>query len=142
MIGSGTTIVHASCVSIGGRAVLIMGPSGAGKSALALQLMALGAGLVADDRCALSRRGAGLIARAAPNLAGLIEARGVGILHAPAVAEAVVHLVVDLSQPEPDRLPPRRSVTLLDATCDLVFGSQAAHFPAAILCYLKYGRFA
>ena len=33
-----------------GRGLLILGPSGAGKSALALQLIALGARLVADDR--------------------------------------------------------------------------------------------
>ena len=122
--------------------MLIMGPSGAGKSGLALQLMVLGAALVADDRCLLVRRGNDLIASAGPNLSGLIEARGLGILQAPALPEAAVHLVVDLSQPEPERLPPRRSVTILEATRDLVFGSQAAHFPAGLLCYLKHGRFA
>ena len=41
--------LHASCIAVHGRGVLILGPSGAGKSSLALQLMALGADLVADD---------------------------------------------------------------------------------------------
>ena len=53
----GETIVHASCVARDGRAVLIRGASGSGKSGLALQLMALGAGLVADDRTRLWREG-------------------------------------------------------------------------------------
>ena len=48
------TIVHASCVTVQGRGVLITGASGSGKSALALSLMALGADLVADDRVILS----------------------------------------------------------------------------------------
>lgn len=104
--------------------------------------MAFGAVLVSDDRCFLTRRGAGLIASAPPNLSGLVEARGLGVLHAPALGEAAVHLVVDLAQSQDERLPPRRSVTILDATCDLVFGSQAAHFPAALMCYLRHGRFA
>jgi len=43
-------VLHASCVCLEGRAVLIRGASGSGKSGLALQLIALGAALVADDR--------------------------------------------------------------------------------------------
>ncbi|MFN3389305.1 MAG: HPr kinase/phosphorylase, partial [Allosphingosinicella sp.] len=41
--------VHASCVAIGGRAVLIAGRSGSGKSDLALRLIDRGARLVSDD---------------------------------------------------------------------------------------------
>jgi HPr kinase/phosphorylase len=41
--GLDDTILHASCVALNGRAVLITGKSGSGKSALALQLMAYGA---------------------------------------------------------------------------------------------------
>ena len=46
-------ILNASCVAWQGRGALILGRSGAGKSALALQLMALGADLVSDDRTEL-----------------------------------------------------------------------------------------
>lgn len=135
-----TTNLHASCVAVGGRGLLILGPSGSGKSALALQLIALGASLVADDRCLLWRDGAVLRARAPDTLAGLIEARGLGILRADHLADVAVQLVVDLAETETQRLPPQRQITLLDVTCDLVLGSQAAHFPAAVMCYLKAGR--
>jgi len=45
-----TTTIHASCVAVDGKGLLITGASGSGKSALALQLMAFGAHLIADDR--------------------------------------------------------------------------------------------
>jgi HPr kinase/phosphorylase len=132
--------VHASCVAVAGRGVLILGPSGAGKSALALRLMALGADLVADDRTLIAVSDDRLIARCPPVLAGLIEARGVGLLNSPALDQATVDLVVDLAQRETDRLPPRRRVTQLGIACDLVLGSQSDHFPASVLCYLRHGR--
>ena len=59
----GTLIMHASCVAVQGKGVLILGPSGAGKSSLALQLMALGADLVADDRTEISVQNGAAIAR-------------------------------------------------------------------------------
>ena len=133
-------MVHASCVDVGGRAVLVMGPSGCGKSSLALTLMAHGAALVADDQTELFLDKARLMARCPPALSGLIEARGLGILTAPAAPPAEVVLVADLGQAEPDRLPPRRSITLLGKEVDLVLGKGNAHFPWAVLCYLKGSR--
>ena len=133
-------LMHASCVAVSGRAVLITGPSGSGKSALALALMAHGADLVADDQTALTLQDGLLTASAPPTLRGLIEARGVGILSAPALPQAQVVLVADLSQAERDRLPPRRKVTLLGCEIDLVLGRDNAHFPASVLCYLKGQR--
>ncbi len=52
--------IHASCVAIGNKGVLLLGKSGAGKSDLALRLIDGGAKLVADDRTILfaKRRGA------------------------------------------------------------------------------------
>ncbi len=133
-------LIHASCVAINGRGLLITGPSGAGKSALALQLMALGAALVADDQTELTLENSQLIARCPPNLSGLIEARGIGILRAPAITQAEIALVADLAQPEPDRLPPRRKVNLLGQSVDLVLGQGNPHFTASVLCYLNGSR--
>ena len=135
-------IVHASCVAWQGRGVLILGHSGAGKSALALQLMAYGADLVADDRTELSSAGDVLTARPPATLQGLIEARYFSLLAMPFVAQANIALVVDLDQTEPNRLPPNREITLLGINCPLALAVHQPHFPAAILCYLKGDRFA
>lgn len=132
--------LHASCVAVDGRGLLILGPSGAGKSALALRLMALGAGLVADDRTEIALGPDGVIARCPPALRGLIEARGLGILNAPWVSEVPLALVVDLGRSETERLPPRRRVTLLGVGHDLVLGGRSDHFPASVLCHLRHGR--
>ncbi|MEF9600929.1 HPr kinase/phosphatase C-terminal domain-containing protein, partial [Paracoccus sp. PXZ] len=73
-------ILHASCIAHRGRGLLILGPSGAGKSTLALEMMAFGATLVADDRTILRREGGRIVADAPDSIRGRIEARGVGIL--------------------------------------------------------------
>ena len=136
----GSDILHASCVAVDGRGLLILGPSGSGKSALALRLMALGAELVADDRTEIAPEGDALMARCPPTLSGLIEARGMGILSVTPLSQAPVVLVVDLGQMETDRLPQRRVITLLGVSIDLVLATQSAHFDAALWCYLRGGR--
>lgn len=137
---AGRLILHATCVAVDGRGLLILGPSGSGKSSLALQLIAFGAQLVADDRTELTRQGDGLIATCPDAIRGRIEARGLGILATPTVDRVPVTLAVDLGVEESDRLPPRRSVSILGTTLDLVLGSRDYHFPAAVMCYLKGGR--
>jgi HPr kinase/phosphorylase len=104
--------VHASAVLIGDRAVLVRGPSGAGKSRLVLELIWAGqagpldaAMLVGDDRVHLEARDGRLWVRPAPELAGLIEVRGLGIRRLDHAASALVGWVVDLDAPDADRLP-------------------------------------
>ena len=80
-------VVAASCVAVEGRAALILGASGRGKSTLALTLMAMGATLVSDDGVVLRRAPDGLTASAPPALAGLVEARGIGLLRADFTCE-------------------------------------------------------
>jgi hypothetical protein len=97
-------IVHASCVAIGGRAVLLAGRPGAGKSDLALRLADRGARLVSDDYTELRRAQGRLLARAPATIAGKIEVRGVGIVELPAAADVPVCLYADLERPS-ERLP-------------------------------------
>ena len=136
------SLVHASCVAVDGKGLLILGPSGAGKSALALALIALGADLVADDQTMLLVEDGALIARCPAPLVGLIEARGVGLLSVPSVAAARVVLVADLGQREDERLPPLRKVTILGCSLNLLWHADSSHFPAALLLYLRHKRWA
>ena len=96
--------IHASCVMVKGKGVLILGESGAGKSDLALRLMDDGARLVADDRTELTVEGGRLCARAPKSIAGLIEVRGLGIVAQPFAAKTIIALAVKLDA-TPERLP-------------------------------------
>ncbi|MFA5581772.1 MAG: HPr kinase/phosphatase C-terminal domain-containing protein [Paracoccaceae bacterium] len=133
-------IIHASCVAVNGAGLLILGPSGAGKSGLALQLMAFGAALVADDRTLLRRAGADIIADAPPQIAGRIEARGIGILNATPYGPVRLRAIVDLAQPEGERLPPLRTMALLDKEIPLIYKGEGPYFAAALMQYLKGDR--
>jgi serine kinase of HPr protein (carbohydrate metabolism regulator) len=104
--------IHASAVLVGARAVLIRGPSGAGKSRLALALIAAAqdgrlqfARLVGDDRCRLEAQHGRLLVRPAAELAGLIEAHGLGIRRLAYEPVAVVGLIVDLAAADAARMP-------------------------------------
>ena len=96
--------VHATLVALyrGGawRGVLLRGPSGAGKSALALRCLDAGWRLVADDRTLVWASGGLAYGRAHPNIAGLVEARGVGVLPVPFLDRAEIGLCVDLVESE------------------------------------------
>jgi len=96
--------IHAGCVAIGGRGILIAGRSGAGKSDLALRLIDRGAVLVSDDYTIVEETGGRLVATAPPSIAGRIEMRGVGLVRRPVAERAPVCLLVDLDR-APERLP-------------------------------------
>lgn len=136
------TLLHATTVASGGQAVLIRGASGSGKSSLALQLLAYGADLVADDQTQIWAEDGGVMATVPDTILGQIEARGVGILRAPAAGPQPVSLVVDCDAIETERLPPLRTTRLLDVTLPVIGKSASPHFPAAILLYLRHGRLA
>lgn len=107
--------IHASAVLVGAKAVLIRGPSGAGKSRLAWELIGAApsqipfARLVADDRVFIEAHSGRLLVRPAPELAGLLEIRGLGIRRLAFEPVAVVGLVVDLAASDADRLPAREA---------------------------------
>lgn len=103
---TGPLNLHASAVTLHGRGLLILGASGSGKSSLALDLIALGATLVSDDRT-LVTPGRPPTLDAPDTIAGLIEARGIGLICMPHTS-APLSLIVDLDSSETDRLPQKR----------------------------------
>lgn len=134
--------LHATTVVIEGRAVALAGPAGVGKSGLALNLMAFGAKLLADDITWFSLKNSQLIASCPPALSGRIEARGLGILSAPTAPPSPLAVLVDLGTPEKDRLPPERSTMLLGQKIPLLYTPVTPYFAPMILRYMQGGRIA
>lgn len=133
-------VLHASAVAFSGRGILILGAAGSGKSALALALAGRGAALVADDRVAIVRRGRALVASPPPATAGLVEARGVGILPLPAVPEAVLTLAVDLDRAPSARLPQGETITYLDLRIELISGRGIPDLDRTLRIIVQNGR--
>ena len=111
MSDSPDALVHASCVAIRGRAVLLAGRSGAGKSDLALRLIDRGAVLISDDYTELRASGDRVFAKAPPAIAGKIEVRGIGVVEMPSVEGVAVCLHADLDR-TPERMPEPGSIRL------------------------------
>lgn len=132
--------VHATCVAVAQAGLLIIGPSGSGKSGLALQMMALGARLVADDQVDLRMQDGVVMAETVAAIGCLIEARGIGLLRAGSTGPVAVHYVIDLGQPEPDRLPDHKTIPVLRQTVPLLHGAGVPNLAAALVQLLKEGR--
>jgi HPr kinase/phosphorylase len=117
-------LIHATCICVNGRGVLIRGPSGSGKSDLALRCLAtapsavvpMPAVLVADDQVLLTVTNGALVATAPASIRGLLEIRGIGIVTLSSVPYCNVVLVADLQTPDTviERLPdPAPTVEIL-----------------------------
>ena len=130
--------LHASCVAVEGRAVLISGRSGSGKSDLALRLIDRGAVLVSDDYTIVRRVSGQLLARAPANIEGRMEVRGLGILPFPSISDVPVALLVDLNL-DVVRLPePRQPVALAGCMVPVVaIGALEASAPIKIEIALR-----
>lgn len=128
MPGSNTDAVtlHGVFIEIFGLGALLAGRSGIGKSELALELLARGHRLIADDAAEFERAPDGrVVGRCPPLLYGFLEVRGLGVLHVgrmfgePALrASKALDLILRLDpSPEyidpPDRLRGRRTETLV-----------------------------
>ncbi len=77
------TQLHGTLVEVLGVGILLVGPSGIGKSECALELVARGYRLVADDVGRIRREGEGLVGRAPSNIRHFTEIRGLGLLFVP-----------------------------------------------------------
>ena len=132
-------IIHASAVALGPAGLLIMGASGSGKSSLALELMARGAKLVADDQVVVSARDEGLHMAPHSRLAGGIEARGVGILEVP-FAPAFARWVVTLDEVETARFPEAHQTVIAGIPLPLLKKVESPMFPSILIALLSGGR--
>ena len=130
---------HASAIAFGQQGCLITGAAGTGKSTLALELIALGGALIADDRVDLSQDGNTVRMSCPATTRGLIEARGVGLIHLEASSTATVSFWVDLDGTAPERLPRPQNRDLLDVPVPVIFGPYRPGLAATIKALLTGG---
>ena len=119
---NGSLIMHASCVDVNGSGVLIVGRSGSGKSSLAINLLALGSKLVADDQCELVRKDDGFRISKPASLPKSIEIRGVGLISVPMINETRLDWVVNMDEVEKERMPTPRFTEIGGFRVPTVFG--------------------
>ncbi|MDG1438857.1 MAG: HPr kinase/phosphatase C-terminal domain-containing protein [Emcibacteraceae bacterium] len=99
-------LIHASCVEYFSKGILIIGSSGAGKSDLSLRLMDASGKLVSDDYVNVEAKNGKLIGSVVPNIEGMIEVRGVGLMKVGYIKKHPIDMVLDLCEFENiDRLP-------------------------------------
>ncbi|MEN0001884.1 MAG: HPr kinase/phosphatase C-terminal domain-containing protein [Pseudomonadota bacterium] len=119
------TLVHATCVAIGDKGVLIRGASGAGKTQTALTLLrrarvgAIDARFVSDDQTLLEVAGdpPHLIAQCPEPIRDNFEVYGYGIVHDPALftPSATIMLVADLVEDNSvQRMRPQLDTVIMD----------------------------
>ena len=119
---NGSLIMHASCVDVNGSGVLIVGRSGSGKSSLAINLLALGSKLVADDQCELMRKNNSFRISKPASLPESIEIRGVGLVSVPMVNETSLDWVVNMDEVEKERMPTPQFTEIGGFRVPTVFG--------------------
>ena len=114
--------MHATCVDVNGSGVLIVGRSGSGKSSLAINLIALGSTLVADDQCELVKKNKKFCVFKPASLPNSIEIRGVGLVSVPMVFETSLDWVVNMDEAEKERMPDLRFTEIDGYKIPTVFG--------------------
>lgn len=132
--------IHATCVAFEDQAILLRGRAGCGKSDLALRLMDQGWHLVADDYTELTLEDDGQLYASPPDtLKGLIEVRGIGLIHVSHKDHVPVIAVFDLQNlTDIERLPKSARLTLegLDVPLYTLHGLEVSA-PAKIRLTLK-----
>lgn len=110
MAGLSSEALPATCVALGGRAVLIEARDIDARTDLVLRLVDRGASLIASEHTICQRQDGQLIACAPVQANGRIEVAGLGILELPTVERAPVELLIVISDTPPrfSEEPPRR----------------------------------
>lgn len=133
------TLEHGSCIKYQDKGILILGPSGSGKSDLALRLIDDGGVLISDDYVEIEYKDGAIIANTAPNIGGMIEVRGIGLIKLDYLKSSPLHLVLDLVQmKEIDRIPEKQFYRVMD--CEVLrvkFDAFSASAVAKIKILLK-----
>jgi len=115
------TLLHATCVSLDGKGVLLLGKSGSGKSDLGLRLIDAGAQLVSDDQVEIKSSKSRLLASPPAKICGMLEVRGVGILHMSYVSNIPIALAVKLvGRKAIERMPEQKFFDCLEQKVQLV----------------------
>ena len=114
--------MHATCVDVNGSGVLIVGHSGSGKSSLAINLLALGSKLVADDQCKLVKKNNSFCIFKPASLPNSIEIRGIGLVSVPMVVETSLDWVVNMDEAEKERMPDLRVTEIDGYKIPTIFG--------------------
>ena len=136
---SSSVLLHATAVAVGEKGLLILGPSGAGKSYLAVEMLALGADLISDDRVWLRNDGSRLMLHSAEPLAGRIEVRGLGVISCPMRPCVPLEYCLDLSLISEARLPFCSEVTKLGHRILVLPGGLVLPQAAALMLLIKNG---
>jgi len=134
-------LLHASCVALDDKGLLLTGAPGAGKSDLALRLIDSGAQLVSDDQTFLTYENGVLCASPPATIEGMMEIRHIGLVKMPFVSNIPIAIIVELAGfgEELERLPEPDFVFLLDQRVQrLRLPAFAASTPAKIRAALAY----
>jgi len=132
--------ILATSVKVDNCAVLIQGKSGAGKTFLAMRLVENhDACLISDDVTYVQVQDGVLYAETVPEIAGLVEIRGVGIVQTPHVSHVPVGCVVDLVEHSVDRYPPEQTETIAGVQIPLfTFDTNFAYNDLQVIGAINY----
>ena len=119
-------------MDINGSGVLILGRSGSGKSSLAINLIALGSKLVADDQCKLVKKNNSFRIFKPASLPNSIEVRGIGLVSVPTVVETRLDWVVNMDEAETERMPDLRLTEIGGYRVPTVFGKNMEELASRI----------
>ncbi|MEO1562678.1 MAG: serine kinase [Pseudomonadota bacterium] len=128
--------IHGSAVAVDGKAALILGVSGSGKSSLVAEIMSRGGTLIGDDQVVLSGV-AHPIVKPAPQLAGLLELRGIGLVRVPFQERAPLYLCVNLDVAPDGRMPDRCTITVLGKQLPLINAQGLQNVAASVILTLR-----
>ncbi len=145
-------ILHANCLQLGGKGLLIIGPSGSGKSTLTLSLLDRAewskreAKLISDDYTVLRVENGKLYGYTPEDLQGGIEIRGVGLYTIEFEKQTAIDCVILLG-PEYERfstnqtfqfagvhIPLLKLPSLREADCTAICQAIEAFFFRKIWC--------